>query len=194
MFAGKISAAGQCPSPRVHSASYCDDSPIAIHEEVEPGVRGLSLRLLEHAVKTLGIRTDRVSYRHYHIGRNDTELICSYRPRRSQAGFGLDTVSLADDRVPVEPNRRATYGNGGKGLFDANEVNVLLAVKGGAVGNTSRVVERDHPEVIADLVLHRVAERMVERRTDGAIGRPGKTAVERIAIVKLGQSIVGIVA
>src|SRR5437773_2245911 len=143
MFAGKISAAGQCPSSRVHSTSYCDDSPIAIHEEVEPGVRSLSLRLLEHAVKTLGIQTDRIGYGHYHIGRNDTELICSYRPRRSQAGFGLDTVSLADDRVPVEPNRRVTYGNGDKGLFDANEVNDLLTVKGGAVGNTGRDVAGD---------------------------------------------------
>src|SRR5260370_42531394 len=145
-------------------------------------------RLFEHAVIPLGRRAENgVGYRHHRIGGDQANLVGCGWPRRIQVVFELQTIGFAWGGVPGELDRRVrNRARKEQRLLDAHEIYVLLAVKSSAVSDAGGIIERNHSDVIANLLLlrRRPANPRVEGRTDGVVGRPGQAAIERIAVVE----------
>ena len=69
-------------------------------------------------------------------------------------------------------------------------VHVLAAVERGREGQVGAEIVRCHVVVVADFVLRRVAERVIERRGQ-RVSEPGQAAIERIGVFQDRKVLVG---
>src|SRR5262249_37937431 len=83
-----------------------------------------------------------------------------------------------------------SIGGGENWLVELSEINIFFAIEGSSVGDASRVFQGDHADVIADFLLGRISERMIERWADGSVGRPGEAGILRRHLVGFREVLV----